>query len=117
MKDFKQNKEALNYELRQFQTILDELLPRYALLLEKKNISKDELTELGEIEHYLIEVNAKITAIKEMLEEDLFGNSLDIYYKLKAKAKQGDLVASAKLERMKIAFEEALQSGSIFIWN
>lgn len=117
MKDFRQTKEELNRELKRFMAILDELLPRYSLLLEKKNISQEEITELGDIEHYLIEVNSKITGIKSMLEQDLFGHSLDVYYKLKAKAKVGDQVAKVKFERMKISFEESLKSGNILIWN
>lgn len=117
MKDFKQNKIALNYELEQFRAILDELLPRYSLLLKKDNLSKKELKELGDIEHYLIEVTSKITAIKEMLEEDLFGHSLDIYYKLKKKAVSGDQAAKAKLERMRQTFEESFKGDKIFNWN
>lgn len=117
VKDFKQNKIALNYELEQFKSILDELLPRYSLLLKKDNLTKKELKELGDIEHYLIEVNSKITAIKEMLEEDLFGHSLDIYYKLKKKANAGDISAAAKLERMRQSFEESFKGDRIFNWN
>ena len=71
--DFKANKDSLNRELEKFLSMLEDLLPRYSALLRKKNISKLELTELGEIEHYLIEVNAKISSIKGKLEEDLFG--------------------------------------------
>lgn len=117
MKDFKQNKIALNHELEQFKTILDQLLPRYSFLLKKDNLSKKELKELGDIEHYLIEVNSKITTIKEMLEEDLFGHSLDIYYKLKKKAVLGDSAAAAKLERMRETFEESFKGDRIFNWN
>lgn len=117
VKDFKQNKAALNRELERFMTILDDLLPRYSLLLDKDNISSSELTELGEIEHYLIEVNAKISTIKNMLEQDLFGHSLDVFYKLKVKAKQGDNDAQAKLDRMREVFEDSLKSGNIFVWN
>lgn len=117
VKDFKERKEALNRELAQFTSILDELLPRYTLLLEKKNISKDELSELGEIEHYLIQVNAQITALKEMLEEDLYGHSLDVYYKLKSKALAGDEIAKAKLVHMRAAFQDALKGDAIFNWN
>lgn len=117
MRDFKLNKEALNKELERFMAILDELLPRYSSLLEKQNITPTELTELGDIEHYLIEVNAKITAIKNMLEQDLFGNSFETYYKLKNKAKQGDKIAVAKLERMRENFEKLFKDGAIFNWN
>ena len=117
MKDFKQNKEALNKELEQFQSILDEILPRYTSLLKKEDLSTTELTELGEIEHYLIEVNSKISTIKNMLEEDLFGLSLDIYYKLKIKFEDGDINAGMKLARLKKNFQETLEGGSIFNWN
>jgi hypothetical protein len=117
VKDFKQSKDALNKELEQFIVILDELLPRYTFLLEKKNISPAEVTELGEIEHYLIQVNAQITAIKEMLEEDLYGHSLEIYFQLKIRASQGDPVAEAKFKRMRSSFEEALRSGAFINWN
>ncbi len=115
--DFKANKESLNRELEKFLTMLEELLPRYSSLLRKKNISKLELTELGDIEHYLIEVNAKISSIKGKLEDDLFGHSLDIYYKLKRKARLGDKIAAAKLDKMKEIFEESLSGGSLIIWN
>lgn len=117
MKDFKLNKEALNKELERFMSILDEILPRYSLLLEKQNISASELKELGDIEHYLIEVNAQITAIKNMLEQDLFGNSFDTYYKLKNKAKLGDKNSLVKLERMRDNFEKLFKEGAIFNWN
>lgn len=117
MKDFKQNKEALNNELEKIFSILDELLPRYSYLLKKDHISKSELTELGEIEHLLIEVNSKISEIKNMLEDDLFGHSLDVYYKIKNKALKGDKISSAKLERLKKTFDESIKSGTIFNWN
>jgi hypothetical protein len=117
MKDFKLNKAALNKELEQFMLILDELLPRYSILFEKKNITQQELKELGDLEHYLIEVNAKITAIKNMLEQDLYGSSFDAYYKLKTKSKRGDATATAKLERINDNFEKLFKEGAIFNWN
>ncbi len=117
MKDFKSNKDLLNKELERFTTILDELLPYYSSLLKKENLSNLELTELGEIEHFLIEVNGKISAIKNSLEQDLFGHSLDIYYKLKLKAKNGDFAAKAKLDRLRETFEDSFSSGSIINWN
>lgn len=115
--DFKENKDALNRELEQFISILNELLPRYTQLLRKRNISPKELKELGDIEHFLIEVNSKISEIKSMLEQDLFGHSLDIYYKLKAKALVGDIVAKQKLDRMRESFDDSLKGGNMFVWN
>ena len=117
MSDFEQHKRALNKELERFMHLLDELLPRYASLLKKTNISQKELTELGDIEHYLIEVNAKISAINNMLKEDLFGHSLDVYYKLKHQSEEGDSFAKAKYERLRQIFQESLKSDLIFTWN
>lgn len=115
--DFRANKDALNKELEHFISLLEEMLPRYAVLLRKADISSGELKELGEIEHFLIEVNAKISVIKGKLEQDLFGHSLDTYYKLKAKAGKGDKVSAAKLKMMREIFEESLEGGSLVNWN
>ncbi|MCF8415746.1 MAG: hypothetical protein K9G40_05855 [Crocinitomicaceae bacterium] len=117
MKDFKRNKEELNRELDQFVNTLNELLPRYATLLRKPDVSNEELSELGEIEHFLIEVNHKISDIKNQLEQDLFGHSLDTYFKLKAKAKLGDTTAQRKIDRLKASFEESLRVGNVVNWN
>jgi hypothetical protein len=117
MKEFKQNKKDLDKELERFMAILDELLPRYSQLLEKKSISPTELTELGDLEYYLIEVNAKITAIKNMLEQDLFGYSLDTFYKLKSKANSGDLLSKRKVENLRENFEKLLKDGILFNMN
>lgn len=115
--DFRANKDALNKELEHFISLLEEMLPRYSVLLRKSDISSLELKELGEIEHFLIEVNAKISIIKGKLEQDLFGHSLDTYYKLKAKAQNGDQNSAAKLKKMRDIFEESLEGGSLVNWN
>ncbi len=115
--DFRANKDALNKELEHFISLLEEMLPRYAVLLRKSNITSTELKELGEIEHFLIEINAKISLIKGKLEQDLFGHSLDTYYKLKAKAIKGDAASAAKLKTMRDIFEESLEGGSLVNWN
>lgn len=117
MEDFNTNKEALNRELELFMAKLEELLPRYNALLNKDKLSPIELSELGNIEHYLIELNAKIMAIKEMLQEDLFGHTLDIYFKLKQSYLKGDHSAKMKYTRMRTIFQEALNSGVIVNWN
>ena len=57
---FEKHKRLLNHELDQFNVILGEILPRYVELMHKEELSSNEVKELGEIEHYLIEVNAKI---------------------------------------------------------
>jgi hypothetical protein len=42
---------------------------------------------------------------------------LDIYYKLKLKAKEGDFAAKAKLDRLRETFEDSFSSGSMINWN
>lgn len=115
--NFRQNKDALNRELEQFIATLNELLPRYSNLLRKPVLSNDELGELGDIEYFLLEVNTKISSIKNMLEHDLFGHSLDVYYKLKQKALDGEVVSQLKYNRMRESFVDSLKEGSIINWN
>jgi hypothetical protein len=117
VKNFSENKDEINKELTQFIRTLNEVLPRYSMLLKKINIDDNELKELGELEHFLIEINAKITEIKNMLEHDLFGYSIDYYYQLKQKAGHGDHEAQLKLERMRDAFTESLKGDTLMIWN
>ena len=115
--DFNENKKTLNRELEQFLGILNELLPRYTNLIKKDNINTVELKELGEIEHFLIEVNSKIAEIKDMLDQNLFGHSLDLYYKYKEKAKTGDVNAQQKLNRLREFFNESLKGEALVNWN
>lgn len=117
MKNFSENRDEINRELEQFINTLGEVLPRYSSLLKKIHMDDKELKELGEIEHFLIEINAKITEIKNMLEHDLFGHSIDYYYKLKSKAIAGDLEAKIKLDRLRDAFTESLKGDTLMIWN
>lgn len=104
--------------MNQLIAILDELLPRYSYLLEKKDIKNEELTELGTIEHYLIEVNSKITFIKGKIGKDLFGHSLEMYYQLKTQnVIQQEDATTQKLEQMRNVFSKSLKDGIIFNWN
>ena len=115
--DFIDRKESLNRDLEQFIKVLNELLPRYSLLMRQNQISDSELKELGEIEHFLIEVNSKITTIKNGLDQDLFGHSIDLYYKLKEKAKNGDPIAKVKFDRIRDNFNENLLQENLVNWN
>lgn len=117
MKNFSENKDEINKDLTQFIRTLSEVLPRYSLLLKKSDISPIELKELGELEHFLIEINAKITEIKNMLEHDLFGHSIDYYYLTKNKAAKGDIEAKMKLDRLREAFCESLKGDTLINWN
>jgi DNA repair exonuclease SbcCD ATPase subunit len=117
MSNFEQSKEDLNRELKKLVGTLNEMLPRYTLLLNKTVLSRDEIEELGEIEHFLIGLNAKISDIKERLQQDLFGHTLDRYYKLKPAAESGDQDARAKIDRLRKVFEEQLDKGQIINWN
>lgn len=117
MENFKENKKELDKELERFISLLNQLLPHYHYLLKKKDLNSDELQRLGDIEHYLLGVNSKILDIKGKLEQDLFGESLDIYYKLKENAVKGDAKSKLKLEKMRDIFSESLKAGDIINFN
>lgn len=117
MDDFQDHQGALDKELERFIEMLNQLLPKYHTLLKKEHLDKAELVRLGEIEHYLLGVNSKIMEIKGQLEQNLFGKSLDTYYKLKSNAMNGDPHSRLKMEKMRDAFSEALQSGDIINLN
>lgn len=115
--DYKAYQNELSRELDQFSKLLNEALPRYTALVKKANISDSELVELGELEYFLIEVNGKISELKKKLEHDLFGLSLDLYYKLKHRAEAGDQKAARKIITMKQAFSKSLKGNNLINWN
>ena len=117
MGKFKNSQKELDRELEQFIKLLNKILPHYQQLLKRKDLSTEELKELGDIEHYLIGLNAKIMEVKGRLEQDLFGNSLHVYYMTKNGAKNGDPILKLKLEKMREAFVASLQSGEVVNYN
>lgn len=114
---FDKHKQLLNQELDQFNVLLGEILPRYVFLVRKDDCSSEELKELGEIEHYLIEVNSKIASIKNRLDQDLFGETMDLYYKVKAQAGKGDLKAKKKFDQLKASLHASIKGDLFFNWN
>lgn len=117
MEEFNKQKNKLDKELERFMVLLNQILPIYHSLLKKEVHDSDELKRIGEIEHYLHSVNSKIMEIKSQLEQDLFGQSLDTYYKLKSEALTGNPYSKLKLEKMRDTFAEALASGEIMNYN
>lgn len=117
MEDFQDQQGALDKELERFIELLHELLPKYHRLLKKDQLDQKELVRLGEIEAYLLSLNSKIMKIKGELEQNLFGKSLDTYYKLKNQAIEGNPQSRLKMEKMRDAFSEALQAGDIINLN
>lgn len=115
--DFEKHKERLHAELDRFALMLGEVLPRYLELMKKKNPNSEELQELGELEHTLIEVNAKIAELKSKLDHDLFGETLDEYYKLKEQASSGDVEAKRRFDKLREVFMESLRDDTFFNWN
>lgn len=115
--DFKKHKQTLNHELDQFNSILGEMLPRYVLLVRKQNLTPDETKELGDIEHFLIEINSKIALIKNRLDQDLFGETMQMYYKLKEEARKGDLESKARLVKLRDNLHESIKGDIFFNWN
>jgi len=114
---FKEQQAAIQRELDRFIDLLGVLLPRYSRLLKRDDLTEQELHELGEIEHFLIGVNGRISEIKQLLEEDVFGHSIDYYYKLKHRAEKGDESAIRKMHKLRDAFNESLQAGTMIHWN
>jgi hypothetical protein len=114
---FEKHKQLLNRELDQFNVVLGELLPRYVFLVRKEDCSAEELKELGEVEHFLIEVNSKIASIKNRLDQDLFGETMDLYYKVKAEAEKGNVVAQKKFRRLRASLHESIKGDMFFNWN
>lgn len=114
---YRNKQEQVNHELEQFLTTLRSLIPRYSELVGKQELSEEELTELGELEYFLIEVNARISDLKMVLDHDLFGLSLDRYYQLKEKARNGDVSAKLKMDRMRETFNESFRMKSVIYWN
>ena len=117
MSEFKYRKQEMNREIDKFVELLNDILPRYSMLLRKKDMSHEEVEELGELEHYLIELNSKILDIKNKIQNDLFGQTIDTYYRLKIKAKNGDEVAKSQMRKLKRIYLDALIAGSIICWN
>lgn len=114
---FKEQQAAIQRELDRFIDMLGVLLPRYSRLIRQTNLNEAELVELGEIEHFLIGVNGRISEIKNILEQDVFGHGLHQYYKTKLKALGGDHSALQKLEHLRKSFEDALGTGAMINWN
>ena len=112
-----EHKKLLNKELDQFNSILGEILPRYILLMKKRDTTAEEEKELGDIEHFLIEINGKIAEIKNKLDQDLFGDTMNLYYKVKQEAIKGDPESIKRLKKIKQAFADQIQGAEFFNWN
>jgi len=115
--EFERHKRLLNKELDQFNLILSEILPRYIELMKKDAIEGTELKELGELEHFLIEINGKIAAIKTKLDHDLFGETMEEYYRVKELANKGDLLAQKRLEKLRDVFSQSVKGDTFFNCN
>jgi hypothetical protein len=115
MKNLKETQQKMNYEMEQFTSIIQQLLPKYIALVEKPTLSLQETYELGEIEYSLVEINDKLNCIREQITRNLFGYSLDNYYKLKKYFVDSNL--EMKLNHLKKTFESEIREGDIIIWN
>ena len=65
LEEFRSHKNELDKELESFMVLLNQILPFYHSLLNKKELDSDELKRLGEIEHYLLSVNTNIMEIRK----------------------------------------------------
>ncbi len=115
--NFEKHKKLLNQELEQFSFLLSEVLPRYIFLVRKKDINPEELKELGDIEHFLIDINGKIAAIKHQLDHDLFGETMELYYEVKGRALKGDPEAQKQFVNLRKLLMGNIKGDSFFNWN
>ncbi|MDG1147096.1 MAG: hypothetical protein P8N52_02195 [Crocinitomicaceae bacterium] len=107
----------LNKELDEFHLVLGEILPRYLELMKKKNKTQEEQNELDNTEQFLLEVNTKIAKIKNKLDQDLFGEAINLYYRAKTKAKQGDLKSKIQLDQLRTKLQSSIAGNHFFNWN
>ncbi len=114
--DLPAHQKAVHEELDKFMKILKLVLPKYAELLKKASIQQEEIKELGEIEYFLIEVTGRISEIKELLEDNVFGHSLNLYYQMKNKLSKTDQDLK-KMELLRKTFLTALKKGEIISLN
>lgn len=115
--EFEKHKRQLNAELDHFTKLISEILPRYLELMRKKEITPEETKELGELEHFLIEINSKVADIKNKLDHDLFGETINEYYKVKNLALKGDANAKKRFETLKSTLKESIKGDLFFNWN
>ncbi len=109
--------EKINKELAQFLGSLNLILPRFLELSKKSVLNDEEKFEIGEIEHNLIGINAKISELKNSLDHALYGHVIDTYYKLKDEMKNGDDRVLLKYEHLKSKFTEFLFQENLINWN
>ena len=112
-----EQKRRLNKELDEVNLVLGQILPRYLELIKKESTSPEEDKELGDTEHALLEINTKIAEIKSTLDQDLFGETISLYYRVKAKAKTGDLNSKLHLDRLRTKFQTLMERDNFFNWN
>ena len=76
-----------------------------------------EKHELDNTEQFLLEINTKIAKIKNTLYQDLFGETMNLYYRVKAKANLGDLNSKMHLERLRTKLQTSIEGDHFFNWN
>jgi hypothetical protein len=107
----------LNKELDEFHFVLGQILPRYLELMKKKCKTPEEKYELDNTEQTLLEINTKIAKIKNKLYQDLFGETINLYYRVKAKANLGDLNSKIHLDRLRAKLQTSIEGDHFFNWN
>ena len=111
------NNENLLRHLSNLELALTDVIPKYLELVARDKLNKQELTELGELEYFLMEIDSRIKQITQMLEQQLYGSTMERMLTMKAKARSGSMTAKLKYDEMRKNFQEMLSSGVIFEWN
>lgn len=99
--DFDKYMSNLRFDIERVLDQIKSLLPKYAELKSKSNLSPLEKKELGDIEYILIEASPGIEELHNLIKKDVFGTTLDHYYKTKELAKNGNIRAKEELDRLR----------------
>ncbi len=111
------NNENLHRHLYNLELALVEIIPQYIALLNKEKLNKKDLLRLGDLEYLLFDINSRIKHISSLLQQELFGTSLDQLFKMKNLAKKGSLHSKLKYDELRKGYQVLLKNGSIFDWN
>jgi hypothetical protein len=114
---YKEQNSQMHKELERFVSLVANVRTKYTRLMNKGELNDQELEELGEIEYFLISALSRLDDFKAILEQDVFGHSLQLYNDLKSRASLGDIQAERKLNRLRETFHESIFSGGVVHWN
>ncbi len=110
-------KANLEKNLQLVEQNLYKFIPRYLELVQADSLTPMEISELGELEYFLMSIHARINHMKDILDGELFVGSLPTLFATKKKAENGDIDIKLKYEALRKSYQESLTAGTIIDWN